>query len=386
MKPLKILLASSSSGSRGGGELFLLTLAQGLLKEGHTPILWCSESGSMDELTDKFLNFGEVVRSPYTNTYTRKLRSFSHLYSNSDCIQIASDWNAISPDIVHLNKQTLEDGLDLLNLPRVLEIPSCSTIHITQTEHELGAFLGLLRDQVAHQALHKYNGQLIAIEDSRTEALNAFIGKQAINIRNGVRIPQEVTCNDSRNDNASLQILCVGRMVAQKRPLLFLDIAHKLIRQHPQLTLQFTWVGDGDLSEAWDRKVKDLQLNGSISRIQWTDDVTPYYQKANLLLHTAKYEGLPLSILEAMSFGLGVLMPQDLVKELPALTSKPVGWLPIDVATPTLPSLEHIQSIGTQARDRVINEFSQERMTREYIDVYRSLLNSNNTNLPTRPF
>ena len=51
---MKILLASSSSGSRGGGELYLLYLGRALAQRGHAVPLWASAHPRMDELANSF--------------------------------------------------------------------------------------------------------------------------------------------------------------------------------------------------------------------------------------------------------------------------------------------------------------------------------------------
>src|SRR5205809_5773405 len=72
---MRILLASSSSGSRGGGELYLLYLGRALAARGHDVILWASSHSRMNELAASFAAFGKVQRSDYVNTYDRRLRS-----------------------------------------------------------------------------------------------------------------------------------------------------------------------------------------------------------------------------------------------------------------------------------------------------------------------
>ena len=49
-KPLRVALVSSSSGSRGGGELYLVGLAQGLAALGHDVQSVLSDHARMDEL------------------------------------------------------------------------------------------------------------------------------------------------------------------------------------------------------------------------------------------------------------------------------------------------------------------------------------------------
>ena len=51
---MKILLASSSSGSRGGGELYLLYLGRALAERGHEAMLWASAHPRMNELAEKW--------------------------------------------------------------------------------------------------------------------------------------------------------------------------------------------------------------------------------------------------------------------------------------------------------------------------------------------
>ena len=62
---MKVLLASSSSGSRGGGELYLVYLGRALAHRGHAVTLWASTNPRMDELANTFSGFGQVLRSGY---------------------------------------------------------------------------------------------------------------------------------------------------------------------------------------------------------------------------------------------------------------------------------------------------------------------------------
>src|SRR5207245_2000396 len=97
-------------------------------------------------------------------------------------------------------------------------------------------------------------------------------------------------------------VLCIARLVAQKRPLFFLEIA-KVIHQRFAAT-KFLWVGDGELSRQWDDWVAREKLSNVIWRVSWQADVAPFLFAGALLLHVTEYEGLPLSIAEAVSTGL----------------------------------------------------------------------------------
>ncbi|MBJ7401769.1 MAG: glycosyltransferase, partial [Bradyrhizobium sp.] len=115
---MKILLVSSGSGSRGGGEIFLLYLGRALAARGHSIMTWMPTHRRMDELASQCAEFSEVIRADYVNTYDHQSRSLATLFNAKQTRAIASQWRALAPDVVHVNKQNLEDGLDLLRAAR----------------------------------------------------------------------------------------------------------------------------------------------------------------------------------------------------------------------------------------------------------------------------
>src|SRR5947209_3130438 len=136
---MRILLVSSGSGSRGGGEIFLRYIGMGLADRGHEVLMWMPEHERMDELARKCMSFGHIIRSHYRNTYDYTARSISTLCNWRVSRRLANEWMSLRPDVIHLNKQNLEDGLDLLRATRVCKVPSICTIHLTQTTGYVGA-------------------------------------------------------------------------------------------------------------------------------------------------------------------------------------------------------------------------------------------------------
>src|SRR4051812_32637433 len=66
---LRVLLVSSGSGSRGGGEIFLDYLGKGLNDRGHEVLMWIPAHPRMDELAERCTRFARIVRADYRNTY-----------------------------------------------------------------------------------------------------------------------------------------------------------------------------------------------------------------------------------------------------------------------------------------------------------------------------
>src|ERR1700754_4960191 len=176
---MKILLVSSGSGSRGGGEIFLIYLGRALAARGHSIITWMPTHRRMDELASQCAEFSEVVRADYDNTYDHRSRSLATLFNVKKSSGIASQWLGLQPDVVHVNKQNLEDGLDLLRAARISGLPAVCTIHLTQTARYLRARGALVRDFVARSELRKSGGLFAAVQDVRRNELSSFLGSEA---------------------------------------------------------------------------------------------------------------------------------------------------------------------------------------------------------------
>src|SRR5579863_8477691 len=147
--PLRIALVSSSSGSRGGGEFYLCGLAEGLRALGHELVFVLAEHERMDELAALLVRFGEVRRIRYCNTYDRPLRCVGAMMARSDVRRLSAELAALRADVLHINKQNLEDGLDLLLAAQRSGSPTVATVHVTRSMHKLGSVGGFLRDWVA---------------------------------------------------------------------------------------------------------------------------------------------------------------------------------------------------------------------------------------------
>lgn len=384
---MRILFVSSSSGSRGGGEFFIVYLAEALKTLGLEVGLWMSDDPQMDGIAELFGETGALLRAPYTNTYLRRTRSFSHLLpAGSEMAPIRDQWLSFKPDIIHFNKQCLEDGLDLLELANDLPVPHGCTIHITQSAVELKARLGGLRDWIARRALLRYPGGIWAIADNRAAELSTFLkGRRDIAcIPNGVRVPDEShlakervrmreTHKDFINPDGPVAV-SVGRIEPQKDPFRFLDILFQWKEKEPKLT--GLWVGDGRLREPFEQKIRDAGAEDWIRCMGWQDNASPFLSMADVYVHPARFEGLPFALLEAMAHGLPCVISPSLaddLKDMPRETwiiagEDPESWRPL------LSDQSRLRKRGQETRNLVIQSFSIEVMARSYIDLYKELV------------
>ncbi|MDB4265236.1 glycosyltransferase family 4 protein [bacterium] len=320
---MRVLLLSSSSGSRGGGEIFLLYLAQALREAGHEPILWCASHQRMDELAESFSEIGKVIRDDYPNSYLdRRFRVFSAAFDIRVIRRLARRFSEIDCDVVHINKQTLEDGLDLLEAIRHINKPIVGTIHITQSNCSLGAFAGVWRDTLSRQRLNRIGDiAWTAVSDARADELRAVLSGDVHTIYNAVseapaaertRIREEIIEPRGWPQNTIL-VVCVARLVTQKDPSRFIRFAAKLHRRVPNT--RFLWIGDGELRESFLQQACNKGLGSVIACTGWSKEPRRFLAGADLYLHPAAYEGLPLAILEAMAAGLPCVLSPEIASE-----------------------------------------------------------------------
>ena len=380
--PMKILLVSSSSGSRGGGELYLLYLGRALVARGHEVTLWASEHERMDELCDLFSPVGRVVRSDYRNTYDYRTRSVANYLNYASYRRLAREWEGLAPDVIHINKQNLEDGLDLLGAAAITGRPHLTTIHLTQSARYLRAQLARLRDFVARRALRQDTGPLVCVLDNRARDLAQFVGNpsRVRTVANGVELYdlseraqiRDVVRSKLELAPETLLFTSVGRLVPQKRPFVFLDLAERVHQRLP--SAQFIWVGDGVLSAEWEAAVKDRGMTGFVRRLGWQSKVRDFLFASDVFLHTAEFEGLPLAILEALSAGLPCAITPNLLAEMPFLSRMNSISIGNDEAwVKGLADREQLVAIGENARRLAEQQFSFALMAERYESIYREV-------------
>jgi glycosyltransferase involved in cell wall biosynthesis len=379
---MRILLASSGSGSRGGGEIFLVYLAKALSDRGHSVVVWMPNHRRMDELADKCKPFAAIARSDYKNTYDHRTRCVATCFNWQVSRGIAGEWRDLHPDIVHINKQNLEDGLDLLRAVQWTGLPSVCTIHLTQTAKYLGARMAWLRDHIARWHLRRFGGELVAVQHARGAAFDQFVGQpsRTRTIFNGV----PGLDNESRENGRKAKrreigltsnhflVIGVGRLVEQKQPFEFLRIAKELHVRVP--SVRFLWVGDGELASQWKTAIAQNGLAHVISYTGWCDDVMPYLLAGDLLLHLAKFEGFPLAIIEAMAVGLPCAVISDLAREIPMLADAALLADDVDHLARGIQDAGVLAAIAENGRKLYNRALSASNMAEKYEMLYASTI------------
>ena len=99
----------------------------------------------------------------------------------------------------------------------------------------------------------------------------------------------------------------IGRLSREKHPEYIIEIANKIINNDNKDNFKFFIAGDGYLYEKLINKIVDYHLTNSVFILGKIYNVQELLNDTNVLLVLSETEGIPLTILEAMSMGVPVI-------------------------------------------------------------------------------
>jgi glycosyltransferase involved in cell wall biosynthesis len=191
-------------------------------------------------------------------------------------------------------------------------------------------------------------------------------------------IKEQSNKNQFRVRDEKLQILVVARIERVKRIDLILDIARSLARNYPSLNYEIKVVGDGELRQLFEIQSRNELL--PVEFVGWKDNLSNYYQKADLLLSTSDSEGTPLSFMEAASFGCPIISTNvgsvaDLIedKRTGILCEKNADVIAAEVIN-LWRNQTLLETFSKNALVKATDEFTVDKFIKKHSELYRSLL------------
>lgn len=166
-------------------------------------------------------------------------------------------------------------------------------------------FLHRLEEYINKKTLNKYVTDFWACSQIAGEWM--FDGRDFVVIKNGVdtdafKFSQSIQSEYKKLLGNSTNIGFVGRLSAQKNPLLALDVLCEYCKTNPDAKLFF--VGEGELESQIISRIEELNLQSNVVLLGRRNDVNQLMSFFDCLIMTSDFEGLPFVLVEAQASGL----------------------------------------------------------------------------------
>ena len=347
----------------GGAQVHVRDLSKRLTQNGHhISIIYGAEKKLADEL-----HVNEIEYIPIK----RLIRSMNLVKDVLAFFEIRKTIKQLNPDIVAIHSS--KAGI----LGRIV----CWTLRIpfVFTAHGWAFTEGVEKNkQFLYRQLEKWIGKItkkvITVCDyDRILALQhkVLTYSKLETIHNGV-----IDQSNPKNQLApkeTVKILMVARFDAPKKHLELLE-ALSLIKE---LNWQMIFAGDGRLKEQAAQYVQEQNLEHKVTFLGNHSNVSELLIDADIFVLTSSWEGLPLSVLEAMSHGLPIIASNvGGVKE--AVRNSENGFLIHQNLSELLctlignPLLR--KQMGKKSREIYETSFTFERMYRRTLQTYKNLI------------
>ena len=355
--PLRIAHVGDSM-EMGGAEKLTATLCRLQRDRGHIASVHCLYRLGVlgEELQDEGF---EVILHP-RSSFFYLMRSLYRAFKRS------------APDVVHCHNAT---AAIFAALPARL----AGVKTVIATRHGLVKPPYQLRRELKFALASRWCDWVVGVcEGTRTNLLAApFAARdKIIHIYNGAS-PADIQAVPQPKNGFTL--LYVGRLAPLKDHGTLLRAFSLMRRHHPDVRLWI--VGDGPLESSLRKLTDELGLNECVTFFGEQADVSPFLLAADLFVSSSVTEGLPVSLLEAMSVGLPAVVTDvggmgEIARLSGAVTlvpsSDPEGMARALCDAAARP--QELPEKGQRATNCYTQYFRPERMLDEYMNLYNRLI------------
>jgi glycosyltransferase involved in cell wall biosynthesis len=242
----------------------------------------------------------------------------------------------------------------------------------------------------ADKLTNRYSTHVIAVSESTRRYVvdvEEVPAERVTTIHNGVDIAafqphpgQRTEARQVWNFPADAFVVAgIGRLTFQKNFALFLDVAAEVLRMHPRAF--FLIAGTGEDEAALREQAQRLGIAERVRFLGYVAEMAKLYPATDALLLTSRYEGLPITILEAMAAGVPIVSSDlDGVQEIlvdeedaalvpPGETARYVERLSSLINEPA-----RAERYAAAALEKVRSRFSAQAMTRNVEAIYERYL------------
>jgi glycosyltransferase involved in cell wall biosynthesis len=373
VKSKKTVLQLRSSIGFFGAENVILELAKGLQHTDYRPIIGVFKNGSPASEA-----LAEIARQHGIATVGfRDQRPFDHKAAGA--IRNFVKENRI--DLIHSHgykanvyAQAVKHGIAIRTL---------ATCHPwTETTYSLRSRVYTRVDKFL---LSRFDRVVAISEEVKAEILQAKVPRHKVTvIPNGIDLERFNASAEKQKIRAELGLPAegiivgtIGRLVPEKGQHLLIEAAARLAKNFSNVF--YLIVGDGPLRQELQACARNAGLENRVILFGVSDQIPQLLNLMEVFVLPSLSEGLPMVILEAMAAGKPIIatnvgaIPQVLRDHESGLIIEPNANELADAISYLLNHPPIARGFGEKALDHVRDEYSSQKMTREYVAVFDTL-------------
>lgn len=205
----------------------------------------------------------------------------------------------------YVKKNNIDVFIDVEVISSIFSIPATrftSTKHIAWEHFNFYENNGSFLRALARKIDAKFSDYIITLtEEDKNNYLNnlKIIGKIDY-IYNPMEIKEVKKCSLH-----SKQIVSVGRLTYQKGFDMLIDVAKDVLEKNKE----YKWLilGDGEDKNRLQEKINKYNLQDRLILKGKVSNVEDYYKNSSLYVMTSRFEGLPMTLLEAKSYKMPIV-------------------------------------------------------------------------------
>ena len=288
--------------------------------------------------------------------------------------------------LVHLHTPILAAPLLLLRPFLLFDLPVVFTVHnnfqkYTNRNKILSVIAFILADKsvfVSRDSAQKYPKVFKSLGEPNWQVVQNGVDVQRVD-----HVLDELNTMDQALRStlcvplASLDLVAVGRLIPQKNHKFLIDVLAELDSDS-----HLTIIGEGSLKKELTDRAKQKGVAGQLhfTGLLPREEVYIRLAEADIFLSAARWEGLPVAVMEAMAVGLPTVL-SDIPPHRELLVDGEEGKGPIVVPESVEKWTQEIEDLtddkrearGRECREVVEENFSLQQMHQGYDAVYQKL-------------
>lgn len=294
---IKILYCVTSS-TWGGAQTHIFELCKDEIDRGnHVSVV----VGNKGLLRDKLLKIPSIKVILMESLH----RKINLVYDLKAIYELRKIITFEKPDIVHLHSSKAGTIGRLASIG--LKTKVIFTVHGWSFSDGVPSKSKKVLYKFVEKVMSKFTDKIICVSnyDFNLGIKNGVIqdNKKAIMIHNGVEAPKTKNSELVKRKYSPLKFVMIARFSAQKDQKALINALSYIDPKKFELT----FVGDGETLKENEKLVNELKISENVKFAGFKQDVSQYLLSSDVYVLTTHYEGLPISIIEAMSYGLPII-------------------------------------------------------------------------------